>query len=438
MPERVEQLEAGAEREQRPAEREHVGVAAEEAEQRLGHGEEQERDEGAERAGQAERGAEAALRGGQVAGADVAPDQRGRRHREPRRLHERQREQRDEGLARRHRRIAHARDERGEHGERRHVEHPLAADREPGAQHAPQRRRARGGSARCRSAPGPRAAPPPRRGRARASTLRRPSRCPSPPRRAAGSRARRRSARSRARRSRGSRAPRRASACACRRRRGRTTPSRTRPSCRPGRAAGRAGTRARAPGAPARGRAPRARAARWRRRAPTRAPPPARARRARATPTRHRPLLVAGAVVLRHEGLHARRGADEDREQRPGPDVREADGGELGRAEAADHRGVDHAHQRGRHLRDDHRPGEAGDLAQPPARRGRGEGVGSSVGESRAGSRPGGVARCALRPSRGWSWLQLRSRRARPNRRCTADGARIRHGGADPHARAST
>ena len=92
-------------------------------------------------------------------------------------------------------------------------------------------------------------------------------------------------------------------------------------------------------------------------------------------------------------------------------------------AEPADHGGVHHAHQRGRHLRDDHRPGEAGDFAQATAcRGGRGEGVGSGGGgHERAPDREAlRGARCG--PPGWWSWLQLRSRRARPNRRFPPKG----------------
>ena len=134
----------------------------------------------------------------------------------------------------------------------------------------------------------------------------------------------------------------------------------TRPSSRP------AGTRAPSPAARPRDPAPRARAGPRRR--------SHRGQRRRGGEHRERvpdpaaaASLLSRAVILRHERLDARRRAHEEREERPGPDVREADGGELGRAELTDHRGVDDAHQGRGHLRDDHRPGETGDLAQATA-----------------------------------------------------------------------
>ena len=86
-----------------------------------------------------QRRAVAALGGGEVAGALVAPDQRGRGEPDPDRLHEREREQRDHRLGRRHRRVAHAGHEAREQREGAHVEEPLAADRRARAQEAADR-----------------------------------------------------------------------------------------------------------------------------------------------------------------------------------------------------------------------------------------------------------------------------------------------------------
>src|SRR5262245_19944006 len=100
---RIEQLEGGAQREQRSSEGQHVGVLREQTEQRSRDRQEQHCDEATEASGERERGAKAARGRSQITRSHVAAHECRGGDRQTRRLHEREREQRDEGLARGHR-----------------------------------------------------------------------------------------------------------------------------------------------------------------------------------------------------------------------------------------------------------------------------------------------------------------------------------------------